>query len=255
MTTRATILAIAGLLLLGMPPVSAQWPTTRDPTIPRAARDGPNLSAAAPKRSDGRPDLSGVWQVGQERLRNLANAGVEIPMQPWAEAVYKQRQSTFVRDIPSARCLPHGTPAQMLVRNVPFKIIHTDRVLVMLFELFADFRQIFTDGRALPTDANPTWFGYSVGRWEGDTLVVETTGFHDRKWLDLAGHPHSDALRTVERIRRVDVGRMEIQLTIDDPKAYRQPWTVTVPFELMPDAELIEYICENEKDQPHLVGR
>jgi hypothetical protein len=138
---------------------------------------------------------------------------------------------------------------------VPFKILHTDRALIMLFELFSDYRQVFTDGRALPQDPNPTWFGYSVGRWEADVLVVESIGFHDRKWLDLAGHPHSDALRMVERIRRLDYGHLEIQLTIDDPKAYRQPWTVIVPFELMPEAELIEFICENEKDQPHLVGR
>lgn len=117
------------------------------------------------------------------------------------------------------------------------------------------YRQIFTDGRKLPEDQNPTWFGYSVGKWEGDTLVVETTGFNEESWLDDGGHPHSDALHVTERFRRSNFGNMDIQFTIDDPKAYTKPWTATVRFQLLADTELIENICENEKDAAHLVGK
>jgi hypothetical protein len=126
---------------------------------------------------------------------------------------------------------------------------------VILFEPFIDYRQIFTDGRKHPVDPQPTWMGYSVGKWEGDTLVVDTTGFNDRTWLDDGGHPHSDALHVTERFRRIDFGHMELGITIDDPKMYTKPWSATVPYNLLPDTELIEYVCENEKDLPHMVGK
>jgi len=142
------------------------------------------------------------------------------------------------------------------VPGYPFKIIQTPGETILLEEEFNQYRQIFTDGRAAPVDPNPAWFGYSIGRWEGDTFVVETTGFGDQSWLDNGGHPHTDALHLTERFRRRNFGSLELDVTVDDPKAYTKPWkSATVHFELLPDTELIEHLCENEKDAPHLLGK
>jgi hypothetical protein len=138
---------------------------------------------------------------------------------------------------------------------MPKKVIQTPEVMVVLFESYHSFRQIFTDGRALPSDRDPAWFGYSVGKWEGDALVVDTVGLKEATWLDDGGHPHSDALHVIERFRRPDFGHMKVQLTIDDPKAYAKPWTVKIPWVLMPDTDLLDWVCENEKDSQHLVGK
>ena len=143
----------------------------------------------------------------------------------------------------------------MLVRNFPFKIVQTADAVAILYEEFNHYRQIFTDGRGFPPEMNETWFGYSIGKWEGDTLVAETAGFNDKSWLDDPGHPHTEALRVTERFHRRDFGHMDIQITFNDPKAYTKPWTVTMPFDLYPDTELIESICENEKDRSHIVGK
>ena len=137
----------------------------------------------------------------------------------------------------------------------PIKIVQSPRLTLLLYEQFTNFRQIFTDGRALPADANPAWFGYSVGKWEGDTFVAETRGFNDQSWLDDTGHPHSEALHTVERFRRRNVGHMDVEVTIDDPQLYTRPWSATFQFELIPDSDLIEKFCDNEKDQVHMVGK
>jgi hypothetical protein len=137
---------------------------------------------------------------------------------------------------------------------MPKKVVQTPGLIVMLFESYHSFRQIFTDGRPLPENRDPAWFGYSVGKWEGDALVVDTVGINDKTWLDDGGHPHSDALHVNERFRRPDFGHMEVQVTIDDPKAYTKPWTVKIPWELVPDTDLFDYVCENEKDFQHLVG-
>jgi hypothetical protein len=138
----------------------------------------------------------------------------------------------------------------------PYKIIQNPGLVIILFEAFATFRQIFTDGRSLPVDPNPSWMGYSVGKWEGDTLVVETAGFNDNTWLDTGGHPHSDALHVTERYHRRDFGHIDLQITINDPKTYTKPWTVSYPIQLLPDTELLEYVCnENNKDIQHLVGK
>ena len=139
----------------------------------------------------------------------------------------------------------------MIVGN--FKIVQDPGLFLVLYEEFARFRQIFTDGRDFPEEMSPAWFGYSVGRWAGDTLVVDSKGFNDLNWLDDAGHPHSEAMHTIERFRRRDFGHMEIQLTVDDPKTYTKPWTLTMQFQIMPDTELIEDVCENEKDAQHAV--
>jgi hypothetical protein len=176
-------------------------------------------------------------------------------MQPWAEALVKQRLADLGKDIPTSRCLPPGVPLMQAV-PAPFKIVQTPGLVVILYEGWTIYRQIFTDGRRLPKDPNPAWMGYSAGSWDGDTLVVDTAGFNDKSWLDLMGHPHTEALHVVERFRRSDLGRMETQITIDDPVAYTKPWTVTESSRLLPDTELLEFFCnENERDVPHLVGR
>jgi hypothetical protein len=137
----------------------------------------------------------------------------------------------------------------------PFKIILTPEVLVILYEEFNHYRQVFTDGRGHPQDLNPTWYGYSVGQWDGDTFVADTIGFNDQTWLDEGGYSHSDALHIVERFRRRDFGHLDMQITIDDSKAYTKPWMVSMSFDLLPDTELIEHMCENEKDAAHIVGK
>lgn len=259
---RRSMLAVA-IAVLTVSGIAAQWVTRPDPRIPRTQDGKPDLTAPPPKVPEGVPDLSGIWRttgrlstpVGGQSPSSLAAGGTEIPFLPEAEAVYKTRQANNRKDMPSTRCLPHGVPGSMLIRNLPFKIVQTTGLIVILFEEFDDYRQIFTDGRDLPKDPNPSWFGYSVGRWEQDTLVVRSIGFNDRTWLDQVGHPHSEALQITERFRRRDLGHMDVDVTIDDPKMYSKPWTVKLPFELFPDAELIEYLCENEKDAGHVVGK
>jgi hypothetical protein len=236
---------------------SAQWLNLPLAGTPRNADGQPNLTAPAPKTSDGKPDLSGIWRAADGRLLgNLAaNEPGGAPFQPWAAALYKERQDNLAKDRPSGRCLPHGVPDAMMVRSGPFKIAQTPGVVFILYEEFNHYRQVFTDGRGLPKITNPAWFGYSVGKWEGDMFVVDTIGFNDQSWLDDPGHPHTEALRVTEKFTRRDFGHLEIQITIDDPKAYTRPWTVNARFDLVPDAELIENICENERDTPHLVGK
>ena len=177
-----------------------------------------------------------------------------VSLLPSAAKLYQERLARLGKDRPSGHCLPHGIPDAMMVPS-PFKIVHTPGVTFILFEEFVEFRQVFTDGRALPKDAQPAWFGYSIGRWEGDALIVESSGFNNKSWLDDDGHPHTDALHTIERFRRSDFGHMTMQITIDDPKAYTKPWGATLHYHLLPDTELIEYICDNEKDVPHMVGK
>jgi hypothetical protein len=143
----------------------------------------------------------------------------------------------------------------MMVRTGPFKIIQTSAVILILHEEFNHYRQVFMDGRGFPKDMNPTWFGYSLGKWDGDTLVVDSRGFNDKSWLDDPGHPHTEELHVTEKYTRRDFGHLEVQITIDDPKAYTRPWTVNARFDLLPDSELIENICENERDAVHLVGK
>jgi hypothetical protein len=160
----------------------------------------------------------------------------------------------FAKDSPETNCLPSG-PRAGLFGMEPVKFVQTPGLLLILYE-DAPTRQVFLDGRPLPKDPNPSWMGYSVGHWEGDTLVVETAGYNDRTWLDFAGHPHTEALRLTERFRRVNVGHIQMEMTFDDPKTYAKPWTIDVDVDLMPDTELLENVCnENEKDRHRLVGR
>ena len=249
-------IGVAALFLL-CAIASAQWLNLPLAGTPRNADGQPNLTAPAPKTSDGKPDLSGIWRAADGRLLgNLAaNEPGGAPFQPWAAALYKERQDNLAKDRPSGRCLPHGVPDAMMVRSGPFKIAQTPGVVFILYEEFNHYRQVFTDGRGLPKITNPAWFGYSVGKWEGDMFVADTIGFNDKSWLDDPGHPHTEALRVTEKFTRRDFGHLEIQITIDDQKAYTRPWTVNARFDLVPDSELIENICENERDTPHLVGK
>jgi hypothetical protein len=235
---------------------SAQWIHLPLPETPRTADGKPNLSAPAPKTPDGKPDLSGIWRAAEGKyLQNITGDLREVPFQPWAAALYKEREDSLAKGRPTERCLPHGIPDAMMVRTGPWKIVQTPRVTLILFEEMNHYRQVFTDGRGFPKDPNPAWFGYSIGKWEGDTFVADTTGFNDQTWLDDPGHPHTDAMHAIERFRRPDFGHLEIDITIDDAKAYTGPWTVTARFDLLPDTELIENVCDNEKDAQHMVGK
>jgi hypothetical protein len=252
-----TIGAGTALLLLLSLTTSAQWLKRPDPRTPRTADGKPNLTAPVPRTPDGKPDLSGIWNAVDGRfLTDIGKrAGIEVPFTPWGAALFKERQQTEGRDRPAGRCLPHTLPDAMLVPNYPWKIVQTPGLVIILFENFTQYRQIFTDGRDFPAQQSPTWFGYSLGSWAGDTFVVDTVGFNDKSWLDDGGHPRSEAMHVTERFRRRDFGHMEIEFTFDDSKAYTKAWTVTVPFELFPDTEIIENICENEKDVVHIFGK
>ena len=216
------------------------------------------MKAPAPRTAAGTVDLSGIWQTDTKYNFNLGadlKPG-DIVMLPWAQALYGERRDNNGKDDPEGFCLPPGFPR---VNGVPFpqKIIQTTNAIVILYETRTTFRQIFLDSNhTLDHDPQPTWMGYSKGRWDGDTLIVETTGFNDKTWLDDAGHPHSEQMKVTERFRRPSFGQMVVEITIEDPKAYAKPWTVTQAFQLMADGELIEYICnENNLDVPHLVGK
>jgi len=255
MKKRIWNVALAILLLASHPAVAfPQWLNLKLSGTPRNADGSPNMTAPAPRTTDGKPDLSGVWHAANGRfIGNLAGAaGITAPFTPEAAAIYKERQDTQGLHRPSGKCLPKSVPDGMTLPPYPFKIVQTPSLTLMLYEIFVDYRQIHTDGRPLPPDRHPAWFGYSIGRWESDTFIVQTVGINDRTWLDDSGYPHSDQLVITERIRRQDFGHMTIEFTFDDPKMYTKPWTVTVPFELMPDTELLEYVCENEKDLEHM---
>ena len=233
-----------------------QWVNIPLPNTPRTADGKPNLTAPVPRTSDGKPDLSGLWRNPDGKyLANIAADGIVVPFQPGAEALYKERQENFSKDRPSGRCLPHGIPDAMLVPATPFKLVQTPAVTLILYENQGRFRQVFTDGRDFPKQMDPTWLGYSVGKWDGDTFVADTRGLNDQTYLDDGGHPHSDEYHAVERFHRRDFGHMDMELTIDDPKAYQRPWKVTFHFELFPDNEIMESVCENELDWQHRVGK
>jgi hypothetical protein len=247
---------LVALAVLVSTSISAQWHDRETAGIPRTPGGKPILSAPTPRKANGQPDLSGIWQVpGLKYLINIAADLKDVPFQPWAQAVYKERVENFGKDDPNARCLPSGIPEKIAVTS-PWKIIETPGLTVVLYESRTIFRQIFTDGRPFPKDPNPTWHGYSIGHWEGDDFVVESMGFNGKTWMDTNGHPTTDALRVTERYRRKDFGHMDVTITIDDPKAYTRPWTVVEPAVLQADTELIEYICEeNNKDPQHMVGK
>ena len=257
--------ALAAVIGLAWTSAAGQWLNYPTRGLPRTADGKPNLTAATPRATDGRPDLSGVWQPAadaNDRPGGVEGIGAprylidvtrdlkpdEVPFQPWARALYEQRNANFRRDNPLIRCLPAGVP-RLDAYTHPYKIIQTRELLVILYEAATMFRQVFLDGRGQPADPQPSWMGYSVGRWEGDVLVVETAGFNDQTWLDGSGHPHSAEMRLTERFKRRDVGHMNIEIEIVDPKAYTKPLTYVQPQTLLPDTDLLEFVCaENAKE-------
>ena len=276
----ATVIAISAVISLSALTLSAQWPPYPTARVPRTTDGKPNLTAPAPRTPDGKPDLSGIWRVargfGAGGLAGVGGAagaplldgtippranqfwdigwGLEggLPLRPWAAELLKKRIADNGKDNPDAHCLPMGN-MQLHNHPQPRKIIQTRNVIVILYEGNAGVRQIFLDGRPLPaSDPQPWWYGYSTGKWEGDTLVVQTSGFRDEGWLDINGSPLTDAAKWTERFRRVNFGDLEIEITVDDPKAYTRPWTVTIDQRIMLDTELIEFVCaENEKSSAH----
>jgi hypothetical protein len=276
-----------GFVVLALTPAGllAQWPDYATPGVPKTADGKPNLAGPAPRTPEGKPDLSGVWQYQRPpgtpapaapptppaasatsdiiplsvRTSQFWNLGASfkdgLPFQPWAAELHRQRVATNSMDNPDAHCLPLGV-MQLHTHGQPRKMVQTPGLIVIIYEANAGLRQIFTDGRPLPKDPEPWWFGYSVGKWDGDTLVVESTNFRDLGWLDVEGSPLTESGKIIERFRRPDYGHLEIEVTIDDPKAYTKPWTVTVHQRIMLDTDLIEFICqENSKDGPHLRGK
>jgi hypothetical protein len=249
----AIIIAAPALVL------QAQWLNYPTPGLPRLANGQPNLSAPAPRTQDGKPDLSGVWNRLSPKYRtNIAADLKPEEVQPWAKELVRERTENIGKDSMLARCLPLGpqyvTDSDSTAGGM-MKIAQTPG-LILILNPDLTYRQIYMDGRSLESAPNPAWMGYSVGRWDGDTLVVESFGFNDRTWLDTSGHPHTEALRMTERYRRRDVGHMEIEVTLQDPAVYARPWTVAVRAELAADTEVLEYVCnENSRDLEHWVGK
>ena len=235
-------------------PIDAQWLNYPTPGIPRLPDGRPNLSAPAPRTADGRPDLTGVWRGAGPLYRfNIAQDLKPEDMQPWAEALFLQRVRDARKDSPLARCLPVSVPFHDFFNLM--RVVQTPALTVLLYESpNSPHRTVFTDGRDLPKDPNPTWLGYSIGRWEGDTFVITTAGFNDRGWLDSAGHPQTESLRITERLRRRDFGHMDFEITIDDPKAFTRPFTIRAERLLAADTDLLEDVCENEQSLRRMSG-
>jgi hypothetical protein len=258
MSRISRISALFVVLASGAP---AQWLVYSTPGLPRTSDGKPNLAAPVPKTADGKPDLTGVWLPDDgKHYRDLAmDMGPGgAPMQPWAKELSEKRDADNHKDDPLALCMPPGVPRVETHGGHMFKIVQTPREVVILYETSSNdvFREIFTDGRPLPEITQPSWKGYSIGKWEGDTLVVETAGFNDKPWLDTyKAHPQTDKLHVTERFRRLSVGKLEIGVTIDDPGAYTKPWTAKLPIHLMPDTEIMETVCENSEGAQHLVGK
>jgi hypothetical protein len=248
----------------------AQWLELPTKGVPRMPDGKPNLSAPAPRGANGKPDFSGIWELEHApcgaqgcgdypAAPEFSNLGAKIkgglPYQPWAAELVKQRTADLGRDDPVARCLPAGV-VRILTFPPPRKIVQTPDEVVVLSERDVTFWQIFTDGRPLPVDPSPSPNGFSTAKWEGDTLVVETNGLRDGTWLDRNGSPMTDAAKMTWRFRRVNYGRLEVELTVDDSKAYTKPWTVKLNQLLVLNTELLDYYCnDNEKDAQHAVGK
>lgn len=251
-------------------PLPAQWLNYPTAGVPRLPDGKPNLNAPAPRTPDGKPDFSGLWdternrpcppdgcfdqQVSQEFV-DFGWALKGLPYRPEAARLVRQRNEQNGKDDPGTKCLPVGfvrIHTDALLR----KMIQMPGLLLMLTERNASYRQIFLDSRPLPTDPNPSFSGYSVGKWDGDTLVVETNGFRNDLWLDRKGSPLSDSAKVTERLRRLNYGRMEVEVTVDDSKHYTRPFTVRLNLDVVPNSDLLDHIClEDEQDAPHLVGK
>jgi len=264
-----------------------QWLHYPTAGVPKTRDGKPNLAASAPRAADGKPDLTGMWfnlgnegacppdiksESGEciEKGLGIGDATLGLPRQagniadgmpgglpytPWAAALMKERAGTAGTQDPHSKCLPPTFPRSYALPHIQ-KFIQTPGLVVILDEFNASYRQIFTDGRPLPEDPQPSWNGYSSGKWEGDTLVVQTNGFRDELWLDMRGNPQTSASKVTERFHRPDFGHLEIEVTVDDPKAYTKPWTVKFRQTIVLDTELVDEIClENEKSMQHMPGK
>jgi hypothetical protein len=281
MKTSTSVVPVAVVLAAGAWTLFAQW--TPHPTDGPKTPDGKvDLTAPAPRTADGKPDFSGIWDAvrgpgrgGQGKGKNkeapppptdgppvatFGNIGANfkdgLPLQPWAAELLAKRKADNSKDNPDAHCLPMGL-MQFHTHPQPRKIIQTPKEIVIIYEANHGLRQIYTDGRSLPAnDPDPWWYGYSIGHWDGDTMVVETTGFRDDVWLDIDGTPLTNKGKLTERFHRVNYGTLNVDVTVEDPTMYTAPFTVKVIQRIMPDTELIEFICqENDRSGPHLVGK
>jgi hypothetical protein len=272
---------VLGAVFVSAVVTHAQWLNYPTPGVPRTKDGRVDLTAKATRTADGHPNLSGVWHVQTETIeekRRLFGPQVgvvnplgmeatttskygfnllvdfapgDIVMTPAAQAIFDRRQRGEEPSLTTS-CLPAAVPRALLLTEV-HKIVQTPGLILVMHELDNTTRQIYTDGRPLPADPNPSWFGYSTGRWEQDTLVVQTVGLNDRVWLDSLGHPRSEAMRMTERYHRRDIGHLDVEMTFDDPKMYNKPFSVKVTHLLQPDSDILEYVCgENEKDREHL---
>jgi hypothetical protein len=265
-------LQVVTLALLGfVSPLSGQWISYPTADVPRTPDGKPALEAACPRTADGKPDLSGLWVMQTKREGNPNFPGCDavsdefvniaaslkggLPYQPWAADLVKARRTEQRVNDPMSRCIPIG-PVRLHTWNGPRKLVQSHGLLIIMNEQGTSYRQIFTDGRPLPADPNPSWNGYSSGRWEGDALVVQTAGFRDHMWLDATGNPMTDAAKLTEKFRRKDFGHLEIELTVNDPKAYTKPWTVTLHQVIKLDTDLLDFVCtDNERDISHLSSK
>ncbi len=275
MRIRFKAVIAAAVLTLCAPPVFAQWPAYPTPNVPHNKDGTPNLEGPTPRTRDGHPDFTGVWEhtgpgginVDPEKLKSpdggppaatFWNIGAGfpqgLPFRPLAEQLRDERVSNNQKNNPDAHCLPMGL-MQLHSHPQPRKMVQTPNLIVIMYEANSGLRQIFLDGRPLPKldeDLQPWWYGYSVGHWEGDTLVVETIGFRDDVWLDVQGSPLTHLGKMTERFTRPNFGTLHIDVTIEDPAAYTKPFTVRVNQKIMLNSELIEFICqENEKSSQH----
>jgi len=266
MPKRSLLNCAAALIVAAPGALLAQWIDYPTAGVPRTPDGKPDLAAPAPRTAEGKPDFSGMYgwvtaancgakcndtQVPREFINIAANRKEPVPYQPWAAELVKKRGVEQGLD-PNVHCMPRGAP-RIWTDDYYKRIFQLPDRVVILTERNMQYRQIFMDGRPLLADPNPTWNGYSVGHWEGDTLVVQTNGFRDDIWLDASGKPLTEQARTIERIRRPNFGNLEVEITIDDPKAYTAPWTVTIQQPLVLDSELIDYYClENERDSVHM---
>jgi hypothetical protein len=287
---RAILASIIVVTILATP-LAAQWFKYPTAGVPRKPDGKVNMSAPAPRLADGKPDFSGIWTTGEPNRRGagelsspkqqstgreakptpdddqppadatasrqMANIGIDLPggrlpYQPWQVPIVKERTDNLAKDDPHIKCLPdnflraYGLPHLL-------KFVHTPRLLVVLNEMNAGYRQVFTDGRPLPQDPTPSWQGYSSAKWSGDTLVIDTNGLRDDTWIDWIGSVVTEAAKVREEIRRPDYGHLEIQVTVNDPKAYTKPWTVKLKERIVVNAELIDEICiEDEQSLKHM---
>jgi len=254
---RRTCVGLGVLLSVGFLASShAQWIYYPDPSLPRLDGGALDVDAPTPRMANDQPDFSGLWEQDNplQFLGNIAST-LEggLPLSEWGREIYDQRVANLSADDPNNFCMPTG-PVEKHAVPAPFKIVQRPDLLVMLYESRTIYRQIFTDGRPFPEDMNPAWYGYSVGHWEGDTLVVESRGFNGRFWLDGSGAPATEELKVIEKFSRPSFGRFVVEMTIDDPQAYTEPWTVTESMHYLPDTDLIEHICYENNRFPDQIG-